>query len=161
MRVFVDTSAFYALVSENDHAHQAARAIHEGLKHAAAPLVTTNYVLLECVSLLQRRHGMSHAERFGDFVSQQVDVVWLTRDQHQAAWTYWKQAGMRKLSFVDCSCFIVMRHLGLQRAFAFDEQFAQAGFTTLNPTQFPDRVEEPRGAYRVKRRRVAPHAEAH
>lgn len=152
MRVFVDTSAFYALAAENDRAHRTAQAIHEELKRTAVPLVTTNYVLLECISLLQRRHGVEHAERFGDFVGQQVDVVWLTQDQHRAAWANWKQRGIRKLSLVDCSCFVVMRQLGIQHAFAFDEQFPQAGFTVLNPPQSPDRVEEPRGRYRVKRR---------
>lgn len=152
-KVFVDTSAFYALASETDQEHATARAIREHLKREAAPLLTTNYVFLESVSLLQRRHGMGAAKRFGDFVGEEVDVVWITESQHRAAWEYWKQRGMRGLSLVDCSCVVVMRELGVRQVFGFDEQFRTAGFTLLDSTPPPDRVAEKRGVYRAERAR--------
>mgnify|MGYP001605384452 CR=1 FL=1 len=149
-KVFVDTSAFYALVSETDQEHATARTIREHLKREAAPLLTTNYVFLESVSLLQRRHGMEAAKRFGDLIGEEVDVVWVTASQHRAAWEYWKQRGVRGLSLVDCSCVVVMHELGVRQVFGFDEQFRTAGFTLLDSTPPPDRVAEGRGAYRTK-----------
>lgn len=153
--VFVDTSAFYALASETDQEHATARAIRERLKHDAARLLTTNYVLLESVSLLQRRHGMSAAKRFGDFVAEEVEMVWITESQHRAAWDYWKQRGTRGWSLVDCSCIAVMRARGIQRVFGFDEQFRTAGLTLLDAPPPPDRVAERRGTYRVSRAKTA------
>lgn len=150
-KVFVDTSAFYALMSETDQEHVTARSIREALKNGPAHLLTTNYVFLETVSLLQRRHGMEAAKRFGDLVGEEVDVVWITASQHRTAWEYWKQRGMRGLSLVDCSCVVVMRELGVRQVFGFDEQFRTAGFTLLDSTPPPDRVAERRGVYRATR----------
>lgn len=149
--VFIDTSAFYALASETDNEHTAARAIREQLKRDATRLVTTNYVFLETVSLLQRRHGMEVAKRFGDFVGEEVEIIWMTELQHRASWDYWKQRGMRGLSLVDCSCMTVMRESGIRRVFGFDDQFRSAGFILLDTPPAPDRVAEPAGVYRAKR----------
>ncbi len=152
-KVFVDTNAFYALVSETDQEHATARSIREALQNEPAYLLTTNYVFLETVSLRQRRHGMKAATRFGDFVGEEVDVVWIAASQHRAAWEYWKQRGMRGPSLVDCSCVVVMRELGVRRVFEFDEQFRTAGFTLLDTPPAPDRVAERRGVYRTSRLR--------
>ena len=149
MNVFVDTSAFYALVSETDEMHVEALAIHERLKEEEGSFVTTNYVFLESVSLLQKRYGVAEARRFGDFVDRQVELVWVDGAQHRRAWDYWKQRGMRHLSFVDCSCFIVMHNLSIRQAFTFDEQFRTAGFSVLAGPS--DRVAERRATYRAGR----------
>ena len=151
MKAFVDTSAFYAMASETDQAHVTARAVHEQLKRDNTPLVTTNYILLETVSLLQRRHGVAYAERFGDSVIEEVELIWMTLTQHRAAWKLWKERRNRGLSLVDCSSFVVMRELHMPHAFAFDEQFQEAGFILLDHPG--DRVAERRGVYRTGRAR--------
>ena len=148
--VFVDTSAFYALAAEQDRWHEAAQGIHERLKRAGARLATTNYVLLETISLVQRRHGVAQAERFGESAAERMDILWIDRAQHQAAWTTWKQQRRRGLSLVDCASFAVMRERGIQSAFAFDPQFDEAGFLVL--TASSDRVGGRRAAYRVSGR---------
>lgn len=152
-RVFVDTSAFYALSSDTDHEHAGACAIRERLRQDGVGLVTTNYVLLETVSLLQRRHGMEAARRFGDVVGEEVTLWWVTEPQHQTAWDYWKRRGLRGLSLVDCSCVVIMRELRISRVFGFDDQFRAAGLTLLDAPPPPDRVAERRGVYRAGRRR--------
>ncbi len=149
MKVFIDTSAFYALISDTDAKHQVAVSIHERLKQDATELLTTNYVLLECVSLLQRRYGFSEAARFGDLVEHEVRVVWLEQAQHQRAWEDWKQRGARSVSLVDCSCFVVMRELAIRQAFAFDEHFRTAGFQLLATPPRPGMAAERRGRYRT------------
>ena len=151
MKAFVDTSALYALMMPEDTHHQAAQACFESLQVADTMLVSTNYILLECATLLQRRHGMEAAKRFGDFIGEEVDVVWITESQHRAAWGYWKQRGMRGLSLVDCSCVVVMHEMGVRRVFGFDEQFRAAGFMLLDAPPPPDRVAERRAVYRTGR----------
>ena len=149
MKVFVDTSAFYALASSTDQAHAAAVTIHEHLKRVSAQLITNNYVLLESISLLQRRHGLAEATRFGDAVGSRLSVVWMNELQHGRVWEYWKRQSKRGLSLVDCSCFVVMHELGVREAFTFDAQFRAAGFV---PVIAPDGlVAERRATYRVKR----------
>ena len=58
MTVFIDTSAFYAVLDRDDSNHpKAKKAWSELLREWAAPL-TNNYVLLETAALLQHRLGL-------------------------------------------------------------------------------------------------------
>jgi len=41
-------------------------------------------------------------------------------------------ANLRKLSLVDCTSFVLMRRLGVETAFAFDQHFVEQGFVCLN-----------------------------
>lgn len=150
MRVFVDTSAFYALIVPEDAHHAAALACFEQLSRSQAVLQTSNYVLLECASLMQRRHGFEPARTFLTKTSSTVDVIWVGSREHQEAVALWTKAGSRKLSLVDCSSVAVMRQHALQHVVAFDAHFIQVGFTMLPQA---DRVAERRASYRVRTRR--------
>ena len=55
MTVFVDTSAFYAVLDRDDANHAAAEEAWRALLGEPATLLTTNYVLVETAALLQRR----------------------------------------------------------------------------------------------------------
>jgi predicted nucleic acid-binding protein len=60
MTVFIDTSALIALFTSQDQNHLAAREIRTNILSTSetVPLVTSNYILLETVALLQHRLGM-------------------------------------------------------------------------------------------------------
>jgi predicted nucleic acid-binding protein len=45
-----------------------------------------------------------------------------------AAWRYFAQRDLHKLSAVDASSFVLMEREGIRVAFAFDHHFASAGF---------------------------------
>lgn len=45
-----------------------------------------------------------------------------------AGWTYFQRHQDKRYSLTDCISFIIMQQLGIQRAFAFDQHFVQAGF---------------------------------
>ncbi len=40
-------------------------------------------------------------------------------------------AGRRALSLVDCASLVVMRRLGVEKAFTFDRHFAEQGFMLI------------------------------
>lgn len=127
--LFVDTSAWYALVSPDDRYHQEAARLYERLEQQGAPLTTTDWVLSEAVAVLEGRVGRPVALRAGDRIlaSRFVRVECLTREQVERAWGRYA-ADVSRPSLVDCSSFVVMEDLGLTRAFAFDEDFVRAGF---------------------------------
>jgi predicted nucleic acid-binding protein len=147
VNIFVDTSALYALMLPEDRHHQAAQACFEQLRLTEASLVSTNYILLECASLIQRRQGFEAAQAFLNQVARLLDIVWIERAHHERAVELWSKSGRRELSLVDCVSFWVMRHRGLRHAVAFDAHFEEAGFEVLPRA---DRVAEQRGAYRAK-----------
>ena len=125
--IFVDTSAWYALVSASDQDHQAARAVYAGLVEQGEELVTTSYVLAETMGLIQRRLGWKPLELFAA-AAREVDVVWIDRDAHRAAEAALFERRRRGVNLVDAASFVSMRQRGIEVAFAFDEDFAQAGF---------------------------------
>lgn len=154
MNAFVDTSALYALMIPEDTHHQAAKACFEELRLAEASLISTNYILLECTSLIQRRQGFEAARSFLIQTGKLLDIVWIDKGHHEQAIALWGKAGRRALSLVDCVSFWVMRNHGLRHALAFDPHFKEAGFEVLPQA---DRVAEPSGTYRARplRKRTA------
>lgn len=131
MTVFVDTSAFLALLNDTDKRHEQAKRIWRRLVEQEQELMTTNYVLLETISLVQRRLGMSIVRSFQANIVEFLDILWVNEQLHREAVTYFLTANRRRLSLVDCISFVAMRQVNLQTAFVFDNHFAEQGFTVL------------------------------
>jgi len=131
VKVFVDTSAIYASLAPEDAQHQAAQQTLQRLAEEDAELVTTNYVLLECASLIQKRHGFTPAKRFLTKAGETLETVWVDSRLQRDAVAIWTKAQSRHLSLVDCTSFATMRQAGIRRAFAFDAHFAQHGFSLI------------------------------
>lgn len=132
MTAFIDTSAFFAILDGDDHNHAAAGRIWKTLLEQSTVLVCSNYILIECFALLQRRLGLEAARVFQSDVVGVLQVRWVDEELHAAGVAALLTAGRRQLSLVDCVSFELMRRLGLTTAFAFDQDFADQGFSCLN-----------------------------
>ncbi len=108
-----------------------ARETWEGLIPAERPLVTSNYVLVETLALLQSRLGTAAVRTFDDAVAPLLRVLWVDAGTHREAVTSVLTAGRRRLSLVDCSSFVLMRRQDLDTAFAFDDHFSEQGFVAV------------------------------
>jgi predicted nucleic acid-binding protein len=128
--VFVDTSAFIALLDPRDDCHDQAVHIEQTLSNWTARLVTTNFVLDETYTGLRGKIQHSATLRFRDSVrqSQRLSVVRITEVVEDQAWEIFARYDDKHFSFTDCTSFAVMQQLGITTAFAFDEHFEQFGF---------------------------------
>lgn len=135
MRVFVDTSAFLAVLQSNDVNHQIAKQIWGRLLNEKANLICTNYVLLETVSLIQNRLGMKALKAFVEDVIPLLHIEWVNEPIHQAGLSALLTANRRRLSLVDCISFETARRLGLTTVFAFDQHFVEQSFILLSQEQ--------------------------
>jgi len=131
MIVFVDTSAFLATLNPGDSNHRRAGSAWEALIQREERLITTNYVVLETMSLAQRRHGIPFVRGFQQRALPILSIHWIDEAIHTAGIAAVLAANRRRLSLVDCTSFETMRRLGIGTAFAFDEHFAEQGFTCL------------------------------
>ena len=104
--------------------------IREG-SHGA--LATSDYILDETITLLRMRKGIDSAVKFADkaFQNKSLQIVWIDPTMFHEAEEMMKENGTRKWSFTDCTSFVVMRQLRMVKAFAFDRNFAEAGFVKL------------------------------
>ena len=125
-RIFVDTSAWYAIIDENDQDHTAAL---DKIRILDRPLLTSNYILDEILTLLKARLGSPIAIRFGQkFWDQEVSALLrITEEDEEKAWTIFRQYGDKGFSFTDCTSFAFMERLDINTVFAFDEHFVQYG----------------------------------
>lgn len=129
MTIFVDTTAFYALLDEDDERHHEAVNAWTECVTRGESLITTNYVVVECWSLLQTRLGLRAVRILYDELMPVVRVVWVSADLHGIVAKTLLGSGKRAISFVDRSSFEVMRMRGIEIAFSFDKHFSSEGFT--------------------------------
>ena len=129
--IFVDTSAFLALVQVEEANHASARNTWKEYLNRGASFVTSNYVIVESVALIQNRVGISFVQQLSDELLSFVETHWVGEDQHHEALNYVLAANRRHLSLVDCSSFSTMRELGIQTAFTFDDHFREQGFRVI------------------------------
>jgi predicted nucleic acid-binding protein len=134
--IFIDTSAFYAILDRNDRVHPAARETWTRMLSgdATPPLVTSNYILVETFALVQARLGLAAVRDLNDAMLPAVSVRWVTEQDHAAAVSAVLASNRRSLSLVDCTSFQLMRRIGIGRAFAFDQHFGEQGFQILPAT---------------------------
>jgi len=128
MSVFVDTSAFLAVLDADDAEHSRASRAWRELITGGEPLVCSNYVLLETFAVAQRRLGMQAVRALQEDVCPLLRVEWVGEALHAAGVAALLTADRRQLSLVDCVSFELMRRIGARRAFCFDPHFEEAGF---------------------------------
>lgn len=131
MTLFVDTSAFLAVVDRGDENHPKADRAWKGLLEREEPMVTSNYVLVETFALLQHRIGLKAVRDFERDVVPVLAIRWVGEREHEAGVAAVLSAGRRRLSLVDCTSFEIMKGLGLRRCFTFDDHFKEQGFDCL------------------------------
>ena len=131
MNIFIDTSAFFALLDRDDDNQEAAKNFWAGLLSAENTLVTSNYVLVETFSLLQNRLGMNAVRAFQEDLFPILNVEFVNFETHRSGTSALLAAAKRGLSLVDCVSFELMRNLGIKTAFAFDAHFKAAGFQVM------------------------------
>jgi predicted nucleic acid-binding protein len=130
--IFVDTSAWFAAFVPNDTNHVAAFA---WLNTNAEPLLTTDYVLDEILTLLRARGEQDRAFILGEQVlSETISSLHLvTVREVQLAFDVFRKFGDKRWSFTDCVSRVVMEELKITTAFAFDDHFRQFGTITVVP----------------------------
>ena len=136
MKVFVDTSAWFALYYRRDDAHAKATRFWQDLRRQPARLVTSDYIFSEAITLTRAHGGHPAACRLGDFIlkSDVVELAEVTFQVRAEAWALFVRYADKDFSFTDCTSFVIMRALNLTNAFAFDDHFAQMGFR-LQPSR--------------------------
>lgn len=133
--IFCDTSALFAVIDRDSDVHVEAAQGWRWLIAHEVQLVTTNYVLVEMLALLQRRLGLEAVRRFQADVVPILDIDWIDQHAHERAVEAMLTANRRQLSLVDCASFDAMRRLALETAFAFDQHFVEQGFTRFVVTE--------------------------
>ena len=128
MIAFVDTSAFFALLAGNDQMHGQASRNFTYFAENDVQLVTSSYVLVETLALLQNRIGLEAVSDFQLKFLPLLEVIWVDAEWHNRAMQRLLTHSKRKLSLVDCLSFEIMESLDISLAYSFDNHFVEYGF---------------------------------
>ncbi len=130
MKLFVDTSAWFALRDRDDQFSEQALEKLMRIKSERIELITSDYVFDESVTLINARIGHRAAVSFGDTLlkSGVGQMVTIGEDLRLAAFELFRKYSDKTLSFTDCTSFALMKRLNLKKAFTFDAHFQQVGF---------------------------------
>lgn len=134
--IFVDTSAFLALVNEKDANH--AEAVHflEQIKNdriKVRKIITSDYIIDETLTRIRYSVGHQEAVEWGKDIlaSNVVERLEVGIEMFELAWKLFQTYEDKKLSFTDCTSFAIMKKKGIDKAFSFDEDFVRIGFVQL------------------------------
>src|SRR5437899_2552668 len=105
--IFVDTGAWFASVVPTDQHHVDAV---RWLATNRQPLVTSDYVVDETLTLLRMRGHASRASTLGEdlFSSRLAHIYYLTEEDVLATWRVFERYADKDWSFTDCSSRVVM-----------------------------------------------------
>jgi predicted nucleic acid-binding protein len=126
--VFVDTSAILPYLHQPDEDHARCHSALEKLRRSRARLVTSSYVIHECLALLQSRFGLEAVRQFEWAFMPLLRVVWVDEALHTQALSALLAANRKAISLTDWTSFKIMGSRGLRRAFSLDGHFREQGF---------------------------------
>ncbi len=134
--IFVDTSAFLALVNEKDNNHTAAAHFLEDIQNGRIKIrkiITSDYVIDETLTRIRYAVGQKEAVQWGKDIlaSNVVEKLEVGRELFELAWELFQTYDDKKLSFTDCTCFAIMKKKSIEKAFSFDGDFERMGFILL------------------------------
>ena len=131
MNIFIDTSAFLAVLNANDHFHRTAKQSWDEILASDSILFSSNYVILETTALLQHRFGVEAVRLFVSDILPIIEITWVDEAIHMQGTSALLVANRRNLSLVDCISFEIMRQIGLDAAFTLDVHFREQGFIVV------------------------------
>ncbi len=129
--VFVDSSAWLALVVQRDTYHSAARAYYRSMV-TKARLVTSTYVVGESVTFLTYRNWRRQAIELYEMIqaasrTNLLKLEWIAPDVQEEAWRIYQQYDDQVFSFCDCTSFALCRFRDVDEVFSFDRDFDIVG----------------------------------
>jgi len=135
MKLFVDTSAWFALNDRKDQHYARAAGFMRSLKDKPVLFLTTDYIVDETLTLLRFRISHREATAFLRLFERSPQIVreQVTSDHLRRAEEIFSGYRDKLWSFTDCVSFAFMEERGLEDAFAFDANFTQFGIRIHPP----------------------------
>jgi predicted nucleic acid-binding protein len=132
-KVFVDTSAFFALMVECDAAHAQLVAAMNDFRSAKTRWITSDYILDETATLLNARGYHSLAVETLELVgkSRALQIEWMDPQRFAQTRILFSKYHDQGFSFTDCFSFALMREIKIRKALTKDSHFDVMGFEQI------------------------------
>ena len=129
--IFVDSSAWFALLSKNDKNHQKMKDIYQTLLENNNTLILSNQVLGETFTLLRYKIKNNNLPfKFIELINRSLLIKKIHIDEktEKNALKILENYKDQRFSYVDATSFAVMNKLNLKYALSLDKHFTTVGF---------------------------------
>jgi len=122
--IFIDASYYLSLLNLQDNNHN--KAVEMSLCHKNEVYITSQAVLGEVLTVGSQRIDKKLAIEFvEEILKSQTRVILETKDYVDDAFSIFKQAESKNISWVDCYSLAIMKKLKIKKALSFDKHFRQ------------------------------------
>ena len=130
--IFVDAGAWIAISNPRDQHHREAVTIYNRMQQQETYFLTTDYVIDETVTRLRYDTNHSIAVMFLVRIELLVETDVLTlveidKGVFEKSKALFRRYDSARLSFTDCTSFVVCHENNIREAFAFDQHFSMMG----------------------------------
>lgn len=128
MKIFIDTSAFYAMMDAQDDFHPKANDFFIETIHHECLFYASDDILVETLALLQNRLGRKASRSFVEHIMPLFALFWVDQRIHERVLRNLLLVSGSKNRFVDYRSFQIMRDQAIKSAFSLDDPFRLQGF---------------------------------
>jgi len=131
--IFVDTSAWIALVDKDDSHHKEAASSYPLLLKNHRNLITSNFVIAETYIIILNELGHKLAIDFLEKLkaSPRILKIYSNEDIEAEAEPILVKYSDQDFSYTDAVSFVIMKRQKIRKAFSFDKHFVIAGFVNI------------------------------
>lgn len=134
--LFIDTFAFLALANDRDNYYKAAQHFLMDMqngKFRPTRLITSDYIVDETLTRIRFKVGHAQAVNWGQNIhsSKIIELMRVDENIYEDALVIFEKYNDKQLSFTDCTSFALMKSMGINDAFTFDEDFRKMGFNIM------------------------------
>jgi uncharacterized protein len=131
--IFVDTSAWIALVDKDDSHHKEAASSYPSLLKNHRNLITSNFVIAETYIIILNELGHKLAIDFLEKLkaSPRILKIYSNEDIEAEAEPILAKCSDQDFSYTDAVSFVIMKRQKIRKAFSFDKHFVIAGFVNI------------------------------
>ncbi|MDF1532621.1 MAG: PIN domain-containing protein [ANME-2 cluster archaeon] len=134
--LFIDTSAFLALANDRDTYYKAARRLLMDLQKGRlrpSRLITSDYIIDETLTRIRFKAGHTQAVSWSRNIhsSNIIELMRVDKTLYEDALAIFEKYHDKQLSFTDCTSFALMKSMGIDDVFTFDEDFRKLGFNSI------------------------------
>ena len=131
--IFVDTSAWIALVDKDDLHHKEAASSYPSLLKNHRNLITSNFVIAETYIIILNELGHKLAIDFLEKLkaSPRILKIYSNEDIEAEAEPILVKYSDQDFSYTDAVSFVIMKRQKIRKPFSFDKHFVIAGFVNI------------------------------
>ncbi|MHB8362163.1 MAG: type II toxin-antitoxin system VapC family toxin [Patescibacteria group bacterium] len=126
MKAFIDSNVYISILNEEESTHIQSLELLDTLKSQKAELLTSNYIISECLTVLSQKFNHKTAIVFeNDIYSGNTKILIPKREVEDIARTIFRKEINKNISYIDCTNIAFCIRYKLDQLITFDKDLTK------------------------------------